>query len=51
MLDYTNSGIIVTCQNIWINILLFIKEVDAGSTDVKLGPEEEKVLIKAMGIK
>ena len=51
MLDYTNTGFVITCQNIGTGTLIFIKEVDAGTTSVKLGPEEEKALMKAMGQK
>lgn len=51
MLDYTNTGFVTTCQNVGTGTLVFIKEVDAGTTSVKLGPEEEKALMKAMGQK
>lgn len=48
MLDYTNTGFIMTCQNTGSGTIIFIKEVDSGSTTVKLGPEEEKALNIAM---
>lgn len=48
MLDFTNTGFIATCQNTGNGTLIFIKEVDAGVTSIKLGPEEEKALNVAM---
>ena len=48
MLDFTNTGFIATCQNTGNGTLIFIKEVDAGVTTIKLGPEEEKALDIAM---
>ena len=51
LLDYTNTGFIVTCQNTGSGTLLFIKEVEAGATRTKLGPEEESALEIAMGQK
>ena len=48
MLDFTNTGFIATCQNTGNGTLIFIKEVDAGVTSIKLGPEEEKALNIAM---
>ena len=51
MLDYTNTGFVATCQSIGMGTIIFIKEVDAGATTVKLGPEEEKALYIAMGQK
>ena len=51
LLDYTNTGFIVTCQNTGSGTLLFIKEVEAGATRTKLGPEEESALEVAMGQK
>lgn len=48
MLDYTNTGFIMTCQNTGSGTIIFVKEVDSGSTTVKLGPEEEKALNIAM---
>lgn len=51
MLDYTNTGFVATCQSVGMGTIIFIKEVDAGATSVKLGPEEEKALFIAMGQK
>ena len=48
MLDFTNTGFIATCQNTGNGTMIFIKEVDAGVTSIKLGPEEEKALNIAM---
>lgn len=49
LLDFTNTGFVVTCQNNGDNTIVFIKNVDAGTTSVKLGPEEERALVSAMG--
>ena len=49
LLDFTNTGFVVTCQNLGDSTIIFIKDVDAGATNVKLGPEEEKALEIAMG--
>ena len=51
ILDYTNTGFVATCQNTGDGTIIFIKEVDSGSTSVKLGPEELKALEIAMGQK
>ena len=48
MLDFTNTGFIITCQNTGNGTMIYIKEVDAGVTSIKLGPEEEKALNIAM---
>ncbi len=49
LLDFTNTGFVVTCQNNGGSTVFFLKEVDAGSTTVKLGPEEEIALVSAIG--
>ena len=49
MLDFTNSGFVVTCQSVGDGTIIFIKEVEVGTTSVKLGPEEEKALEIALG--
>ncbi len=49
ILDFTNTGFVITCQNNGDNTIVFIKNVDAGTTSVKLGPEEERALVSAMG--
>ena len=49
MLDFTNSGFVVTCQSLGDGTIIFLKEVEVGSTTTKLGPEEEKALEIALG--
>lgn len=49
LLDFTNSGFILTCQNVGDGTIIFIKEVEVGATNVKLGPEEQKAIEIAMG--
>ena len=49
LLDFTNSGFVVTCQNHDDGVIIFIKEVEVGTTKTKLGPEEETALKIAMG--
>ena len=49
LLDFTNSGFVVTCQSHGDGTIIFIKEVEVGTTSTKLGPEEEKALEIAMG--
>ena len=49
LLDFTNSGFVVTCQSLGDGTIIFIKEVEVGTTSTKLGPEEEKALEIAMG--
>lgn len=49
MLDFTNSGFVVTCQSLGDGTIIFLKEVEVGSTSTKLGPEEEKALEIALG--
>lgn len=49
LLDFTNTGIVVTCQSVIEGAIIFVKEVDNGATKTKLGPEEEIALEIAMG--
>ena len=49
MLDFTNSGFVVTCQSLGDGTIIFIKDVDVGTTTTKLGPEEQKALEIALG--
>lgn len=49
LLDFTNSGFVVTCQSLGDGTIIFIKEIEVGTTSTKLGPEEEKALEIAMG--
>ena len=49
MLDFTNSGFVVTCQSLGDGTIIFIKDVEVGTTTTKLGPEEEKALEIALG--
>lgn len=49
LLDFTNSGFVVTCQSHGDGTIIFLKEVEVGTTNTKLGPEEEKALEIAMG--
>lgn len=49
LLDFTNSGFILTCQSHDDGVIIFIKEIEVGTTKVKLGPEEETALKIAMG--
>ncbi len=49
LLDFTNTGVVVTCQSLGDGTIIFIKDVESGSTSTKLGPEEEKALEIALG--
>ena len=49
LLDFTNTGFVVTCQSHGDGTIIFIKDVEIGTTSTKLGPEEEKALEIAMG--
>lgn len=49
LLDFTNTGFVVTCQSLGDGTIIFIKEIEVGTTSTKLGPEEEKALEIAMG--
>lgn len=49
LLDYTNTGFVITFQNTNDGTQVFIKDIEIGATNVKLGPEEEKALKIALG--
>ncbi len=49
LLDYTNTGIILNCMHGTAGCFLYIKEVEAGATDVALGAEEKGALERALG--
>ena len=49
LLDYTNTGIILNCMHGTSGCFLYIKEVEAGATDVQLGAEENGALERALG--
>lgn len=49
LLDFTNTGIVITCQSVIEGVIIFVKEIDNGATKTKLGPEEEIALEIAMG--
>ena len=49
LLDFTNTGFILTFQNIGESTLVYLKEVEVGNTRAKLGDEEQKALEIAMG--
>lgn len=49
LLDYTNTGMIINCMHSTTGCFLYIKQVNAGSTDVLLGAEEKEAIEKALG--
>ena len=49
LLDFTNTGFILTFQNIGESTLVYLEEVEVGNTRAKLGDEEQKALEIAMG--
>lgn len=49
LLDYTNTGVIINCMHSASGCFLYVKEVEAGATDVQLGGEEKRALEKALG--
>ena len=49
VLDYTNSGFVMTCVQSREGCYLYIKEVDMGQTDIVLGNEEQEALEQALG--
>ena len=49
LLDFTNSGFVVTCQSLGDGTIIFLKEIEVGTTTSKLGPEEEKAVEIALG--
>ena len=49
LLDYTNTGLIINCMHGANGCFLYIKDVDAGTTEVQLGAEEKGALERALG--
>ena len=49
LLDYTNTGLIINCMHGANGCFLYIKDVEAGTTDVQLGDEEKGALERALG--
>lgn len=49
LLDYTNSGVVINCMHAKEGCFLYIKDIDAGTTDTPLGTEEKMALEKALG--
>ena len=49
LLDYTNSGYVLNCMHAREGCFLYVKEVDAGTTETPLGVEEKAALEKALG--
>lgn len=48
-LDFTNSGFVLNCIHSRDGCNLYIKEVDAGTTEIELGSEERYALERALG--
>ena len=49
LLDYTNTGFVLNCMHSRNGCYLYLKEVDAGHTEVVLGNEEKEALEQALG--
>ena len=49
MLDSTNSGFVINSVHSREGCFLYIKDVDAGTTEVELGAEEQLALEQALG--
>ena len=49
LLDYTNTGFVLNCMHSRNGCYLYLKEVDAGRTEVVLGNEEKEALEQALG--
>lgn len=49
LLDYNNSGVVINCMHAKEGCFLYIKDIDAGTTDTPLGNEEKTALEKALG--
>ncbi|MGI6080970.1 MAG: DUF4446 family protein [Candidatus Avilachnospira sp.] len=49
LLDYTNTGFVINCMHSREGCFLYVKEVDAGTTDTPLGTEEKEALERALG--
>jgi hypothetical protein len=49
LLDYTNSGFVLNSVYSREGCFLYIKDVEAGTTEVELGAEERLALEQALG--
>ncbi len=49
LLDYTNTGIVLNCMHAREGCFLYVKEIDAGTTETPLGSEERESLERALG--
>ncbi len=49
MLDYTNTGFVINSVHSREGCFLYVKDVDAGTTEVELGSEERLALEQALG--
>ena len=49
LLDYTNTGFVINSVHSRDGCFLYIKDVDAGTTEVELGSEEKLALEQALG--
>lgn len=49
LLDFTNTGFVITFQSLGDGTIMFIKEIEGGATNTKLGPEEQKAVEIALG--
>ena len=49
LLDYTNTGFVLNCMHASEGCFVYVKEVDAGTTDTPLGAEEKEALERALG--
>ncbi|SFG72185.1 Protein of unknown function [Oribacterium sp. WCC10] len=49
LLDYTNTGFVINSVHSREGCFLYIKDVDAGTTEVELGNEEKLALEQALG--
>ena len=49
LLDYTNTGIVLNCMHAREGCFLYIKQIEAGTTDTPLGAEEKASLERALG--
>ncbi len=49
MLDYTNTGFVINSVHSREGCFLYVKDVDAGTTEVELGAEERFALEQALG--
>ena len=49
VLDYTNTGLILNCMHGRDGCFLYVKDIEAGATDMPLGVEEKEALERALG--